>query len=374
MGSKAGSGFIMDKDTLAVIGAGCWGTTLAALEAHNFSRVNIFTREANVCEEILRFHTNESYLDDFTIPCNVVPTTSLEHALDGASIVIVAVPSHAVREVTRRIGSISAERLPTVLATKGLEENTGLVSLEVWRQEAGYTARRDPRDAMVLSGPNLAREISRGLPAVSVLAGQEQGLVWGTVRKLSQPLFSLVGYHDPLGAQASGALKNVYAIGCGLAKGLGWGDNVTAAIIWRGLEETAFFAEAIGGDPAVIMTPAGLGDFVATCISPLSRNHDLGRIIAGAGGVNEEIRGIREGFQTAREASRRGRSLGLELDLLEAIWSVVSGEDQPEAILEAACGASDGTRGQAVARGRAGRAEHPSAHRGYWPEMGVAAG
>jgi glycerol-3-phosphate dehydrogenase (NAD(P)+) len=363
----------MNNGTLAVIGAGCWGTTLAALQARNFSRVNILAREADACEEILRFHTNESYLDDFAIPRNVLPATSLEHALDGASIVIVAVPSHAVREVARDIRSVSAERVPTVLATKGLEENTGLVSLEVWRQEVGYTARRDPRDAMVLSGPNLAREISRGLPAVSVLAGQDQGLVWGTIRKLSQPLLSLVSYHDPLGAQAAGALKNVYAIGCGLARGLGWGDNVTAAIIWRGLEETAFFAEAIGGDPAVIMTPAGLGDFVATCISPLSRNHDLGRIIAGAGGVNEEIRGVREGFQTARESSMRSRSLGLELDLLEAIRSVVSGEGRSEAVLEAACGAPDGAKGRAAARRRAGRAEHPWAPRGYWPEMGVAA-
>lgn len=372
MDSKAGNGLSMNNGTLAVIGAGCWGTTLAALQSCNFSRVNIFTKEADACEEIARFHTNESYLDDFIIPRNVLPTTSLERALDGASVVVVAVPSHAVREVARNIKSISAERLPTVLATKGLEANTGLVSLEVWRQEVGYSARRGPRDAMVLSGPNLAREISRGLPAVSVLAGQDQVLVWRTARKLSQPLLSLVSYHDPLGVQASGALKNVYAIGCGMARGLGWGDNVTAAIIWRGLEETALFAEAMGGDPAVITTPAGLGDFIATCISPLSRNYDLGRSIAGAGKVNEEIRGVREGAQTAQEALRRSRSLGLKLDLLEAVWSVIAGAGQPKAVLAAACGASSGATGWTISRGRAGRAEHLVAPCGYRSETGVA--
>ncbi len=355
------------RSTLALIGAGCWGSTLAALQAENFRRVNLYTPEVDSCEEITRFHSNERYLDDFRLPPNVFPTTALERALDGADWVIVAVPSQAAREVARSMKGLFAERLPTVLATKGLEVGSGLLSIEVWRQEMGSQGRRTCRDAMVLSGPNLAREICAGMPAVSLLAGVEPADVRSAVTALSHPLLSLRGHHDPLGAQAAGALKNVYAVGCGLAAGMGWGDNVMGTLIWRGLDETSVFAEAVGGDPGVVMTPAGVGDFVATCGSPLSRNHDLGRILAGGAGSREEVRGVREGAQTAQEAVRRSRALGLRLRLLEAVWSVMAGADQPRAILDAACSLE-----QAGERGRQRRGEQWAASLGLRRGMGVA--
>jgi glycerol-3-phosphate dehydrogenase (NAD(P)+) len=358
--------------TLAVIGAGCWGTTLAALQADNFSRVNLYTPERDVCEEIARFHSNERYIDDFLIPANVMPTTSLERALDRASMALVVVPSHAVRAVARDFKGLFADRLPVVLATKGLEKSTGLLSLEVWRQETGPAGRRGGRDPMVLSGPNLAAEICRGMPAVSMVAGQDASLVRRTVAMLSHPLLSLIAHHDPLGAQAAGALKNVYAVGCGIARGLGWGDNVMATLVWRGLEETARFVEKIGGDPAVMLTPAGVGDFVATCGSPLSRNHDLGRIIACYSQANEEVRGVREGAQTAQEALRRCWALGLELQLLKTVWSVMSGLEQPRAIIEAACGALRPEADAAGLRNHTRRAEPWAPGLGLRPEMGVA--
>jgi glycerol-3-phosphate dehydrogenase (NAD(P)+) len=360
-----------DSGTLAVIGAGCWGTTLASLQADNFSRVNLFTPEVDVCEEIARFHTNERYMDDLIVPANVMPTTVLEHALDRASMAIVAVPSHAVRAVAADFKGLFADRLPVVLATKGLEKNTGLLSLEVWRQETGPATKRGGRDPMVLSGPNLAAEIYRGMPAVSMVAGHNASMVARAVDALTHPLLTLESHHDPLGAQAAGALKNVYAVGCGMAHGLGWGDNVIATLVWRGLEETARFVEKVGGDPAVMMTPAGVGDFVATCNSPLSRNHDLGRIIACRSQGSEEVRGVREGAQTAQEALRRCRALGLELRLLETVWSVMSGLERPRAIIEAACGAR--RRADAAGmRNRAGQAEPWSGGLGLRPEMGVA--
>ncbi len=177
---------------------------------------------------------------------------------------------------------------------------------------------------------------------MAVLAGVDAGAVRHGVDRLTHPLLSLAGYHDPLGAQAAGALKNVYAVGCGMAYGLEWGDNVAAAMIWRGLEETARFAQAIGGDPAVAMTPAGIGDFVATCTSRSSRNHDLGRRMAGDISGGDGVRGVQEGAGTAREALNRSRSLGLKLQLLEATWSVMAGVWPPEAILRASCCVSPG--------------------------------
>ena len=322
---------------LAVIGAGAWGTTLAAVQAANFHRVNLFTVETDTCEEITRFHRSERYTDGFQIPVNVIPTTSLARALEGASWSIVAVPSHAARDVAARLRGVIAPTTRVVLATKGLEKDTGLLSIEVFRREFGIAGKRDPHEPLVLTGPNLSGDIRRGLPSVAVLAGVDTGAVRRGVDRLTHPLLSLTPYHDPLGAQAAGALKNAYAVGCGMAYGLEWGDNVAAAIIWRGMEETSRFAGAIGGDPAVAMTPAGIGDFVATCTSRLSRNHDMGRRMAGDISGGDGVRGVQEGAGTAREALYRARSLGLKLQLLEATWSVMAGVRPPEAILRASC-------------------------------------
>ncbi|MHB8894673.1 MAG: NAD(P)H-dependent glycerol-3-phosphate dehydrogenase [Candidatus Geothermincolia bacterium] len=331
-----------DMSAAAVLGAGAWGTTLSALQAANFRRVYLYTPEADSAEEVTRFHSNSRYLDDTVLPANVFATTSLERALEEASAVVVAVPSHASRQVAGKALALLGPKTLIVLATKGLEQGTGLLSIEVWRHEIASAAspgRRRHPDPLVLSGPNLAREISRGMPAVSSIAGTDAVDVGNAARALEHPLLSLVPSGDPLGAQAAGALKNVYAVGCGMASALKWGDNAMAALVWRGLEETARFAQAIGGDPCVIATPAGVGDFLATCTSPLSRNHDLGRMISGACDGNDEVRGVREGAQTATEALRRGRSLGVDMPLLEAVSSVMAGIHKPDAVLEAACGA-----------------------------------
>lgn len=334
-------------NAIALIGAGAWGTTLASIQASNFRHVRLYTLEADVCEEINRFHTNSKYLDDDPVAPNVLATCDIERALDGATTAIVAVPSDAIREVAGRILRLAGRTTRFVLATKGLESPSGLLGIEIWREEATLAARgsvgtaqaqRRRRDPLVLSGPNLAREISRGMPAVSTLAGTDPNEVKAVARRLSHPLLRLVPWHDPVGAQVAGALKNVYAVACGMAAERRWGDNATATIVWRGLAESGAFARAVGGDPSVIGTPAGVGDFVATCTSPLSRNHDLGRMIAGGRPGDENVRGVREGARTAGEALRRSRSLGLDLPLLSAVWSAMSGELKPEAVLEAASG------------------------------------
>jgi len=324
---------------LSVLGAGCWGTTLAALEAGNFDTVSLFTPEVGACEEVARYHTNEAYTADLRLPNNVFATTRLERAVDGAGLLLVAVPSGALRDVAESVMCLFGERIPTVIATKGLERNTGLTGFEVWRQVTGR-GRRQARPPMVLSGPNLASEIARGEPAVSLLAGLHRSEVDRIAGLLEHPRLRLVPYHDPLGAQLAGSLKNVYAVACGLAAGLGWGDNVRAALIWKGLDETAAFAAALGADPAVVTTPAGVGDFVATCTSRLSRNHDLGLALAASTG-RAEVTGVREGAGTAGEAARRARSLGLRLRLLEAVWSVMAGAAGPPALRAAVFEPSD---------------------------------
>ncbi|MBU4193425.1 MAG: hypothetical protein KKF66_00315, partial [Actinobacteria bacterium] len=152
MNSKA-TGDTGKDGFLAVIGAGAWGTTLAAVQAANFHRVNLFTVEPDTCEEIARFHKSERYTGEFQIPVNVMPTTSLARAVEGVSWLIVAVPSHAARDVASRLKSVLAPTARVVLATKGLEKDTGLLSLEVFRQEFGVSGKRDPDEPFVLTGP-----------------------------------------------------------------------------------------------------------------------------------------------------------------------------------------------------------------------------
>lgn len=338
---------------LAVIGAGAWGTTLAWLQSANFPRVQLFSAEADSVEEINGSHSNSRYLPGLVLPPNVTATDRLDAAVEGASTVIMAVPSRAFRQVAAGVIAHCDAAARMVLATKGLETGTGLLSLEVFREEAhqGEFGRRR-RDPLVISGPNLAVEISRGMPSVSTLAGSDASEVRRAAAALSHQLLTLVPFGDPLGAQAAGALKNVYAIGCGMAAALAWGDNAIAAILWRGLQETGRFARSISGTTAVVATPAGIGDMVATCTSPLSRNHDLGRTLAGGAG-SEAVKGVREGAHTALEAARRCRALGLDLPLLDSIRGVLVGERKPEAVLQAACGSGrdaregDGSRTQA---------------------------
>ncbi|MBN2168996.1 MAG: NAD(P)H-dependent glycerol-3-phosphate dehydrogenase [Actinobacteria bacterium] len=321
--------------TLAVIGGGSWGTTLAALLAGNFDRVNLCEKDEDVCRDIVENRENSKYLDDFKIPDNILPTSSAEIALEGASIILVATPSYASREVASSISGIVADNQPVVIATKGLEGNTGLLNVEVWREELEAAGHKNLIDPLVLSGPTLAREICSGLPSVCVLAGRDMDIVGNVKTRFTNPLLSIMEWGDPLGVQAAAALKNVYAVACGLASGMYWGDNVVGAIIWRGMEESARFISALGGDPAVVSTPAGIGDLVATCISPKSRNHHLGRMIAGKDLDDESVRGVTEGAHTAQEATRRCRSLGIKLELLDSIWLLLSGKSQPRDVLNA---------------------------------------
>lgn len=324
----------IESDTLAVIGAGAWGTTLAAIQADNFRRVWMYTKDTWVPEEVARFHSNERYQEDLRLGANVFATASLQRAVLGASMALVVLPSFASREVAHTMSGLIEPGVPLVLATKGMERGSGLLSIEVWRQELGLARRQGRRDPLVLSGPNLAGEIARGLPSVSVLAGTDPASVRRAARRLSHPLLNLVEWLEPVGVQVVGALKNVYAVACGMAKGLNWGDNVTAALVWRGLDETGRLVEALGGDPAVIPTPAGIGDFLATCTSPSSRNYSLGMKLVlkdARGGA----RGVAEGATTAAEAVRRARGVGLELSLLEAVRDVMAGDAEPEHLLEA---------------------------------------
>ncbi|MDD5448555.1 MAG: NAD(P)H-dependent glycerol-3-phosphate dehydrogenase, partial [Actinomycetota bacterium] len=337
MNSKSATRKISSNgESIAIVGAGSWGTTLSLALAERFDDVLLIARREKISRKINELHLNEEYLGKVTLPNNVFSSTSLE-AVKFSSAILIAVPSSGMRDVASMLFKLEwrERKMPQVLiATKGFERHTGLLAIEVFEEVACSSAYPMSGEPLVISGPCLSNEICGGFPTLAVIAGQKKDSVDLWRERLSSRLLGFMSLYDPLGVQCAGALKNVYAIGCGIAVGVGFGANATGLIVSRGLEETRLFIEAIGGDSRVIWTPAGVGDFVATCVSPKSRNHAFGRAIA-SGGALEARKGVAEGASSAFEVVNRARSLGLHLPLAERVADVVDGRESISSFIAA---------------------------------------
>ena len=281
---------------VAVVGAGSWGTALARLAAAR-AEVRLWAREPEVVASVRDTRENALFLPGYRIPAAVACTGELAEALDGAGVVIMAVPSHGFRDVLHRALPFLPPEAPLISVTKGIEQETMKRMTEIILEET----HRDPAGVGVLTGPNLAKEIADGQPAATVVAMGDleaaravQGLLMGpTLRVYTNP--------DVVGCEAAGALKNVMAIAPGMASGLGYGDNSTAALITRALAELTRLGVAMGGRPLTFAGLAGMGDLVATCISTQSRNRRVG-VALGEGRRLEEVvaemRMVAEGVKT----------------------------------------------------------------------------
>lgn len=314
-------------ESLAIIGAGSWGTTLGLALAERFDDVLLIARREEISRNINEFHLNEEYLGKVTLPNNVFSSTSLEE-VKCSSAILIAVPSSGMRDVVSALYQLEWQEggMPQVLiATKGFERGTGLLAIEVFKEVACSGDCAIGSEPLVISGPCLSAEICGGFPTLAVIAGRKRDSVDFWREKLSSRLLRFMSFYAPLGIQCAGALKNVYAIGCGLAAGAGFGANAVGLIVSRGLYETKLFIEAIGGNPLVVWTPAGVGDFVATCASLESRNHAFGMAIAEGKALGGRGRVV-EGAQSASEVVKRARSMGLQLPLAKSIADVVDGK------------------------------------------------
>ncbi len=322
-------------DSLAVIGAGSWGTTLAVIYARAGRDVALWDRDDARAQEMARTHENTRYLSGVSLPAGIQITSDLGEAARDRAVVVLAVPAQAVRQVATALCPHLAPDAVVVLAAKGLEVGSGNRVTEV----AGECLRpRQRRGVAVLSGPNLAGEIVRELPAASVVAARHRPSAVLAQRLLSTPRFRLYISADVVGVELGGALKNVMALVAGLSDGLGYGDNGKASIMTRGLAEIARLGMAAGARQATFAGLSGLGDLIATCSSPLSRNYHVGYEL-GQGRTLDEIRGamssVAEGVTTTRAAIALAARYGVEMPIVVQIGAVLfEGKSPHDAVTE----------------------------------------
>jgi glycerol-3-phosphate dehydrogenase (NAD(P)+) len=309
---------------VAVVGAGAWGTALSLVLAERGS-VRLWTFHPDHATALSEARENDTFLRGFTLPSAVEPTSDLAHALDGAELAVLALPSFAFRETLSREPSRFAA-VPLVVATKGIETGTWMLLTEVVEEVLGPSAT-----ALVLSGPSFALEVAKRLPTNVVVAARDLATSEAVQARIATERFRVYSSDDPVGVQVGGALKNVIAVAAGACDGLGFGHNTRAAVITRGLAEMGRLAVAMGGSAATLAGLAGLGDLVLTCTGELSRNRTVGLELGRGRKLAEVLAGlghVAEGVPSAEAAMRLAERLNVELPISSEVYRVLF-EDKP---------------------------------------------
>lgn len=305
---------------VAVIGSGAWGTTLALLVARS-AAVTLLCHSSETAARLRTERRNERRLPGVELPDSVLPTSDPVR-LAGAELVIVAVPSAHLRETMVRLRASIPTGADVLSVVKGLEPGTLLRMTQVIADAGGI----EPRRIAALSGPNLAFEIARGLPASAVVAAEDPALAERIVERLGRREFRLYTNTDVLGVELCGALKNVIAIAAGAADGLGFGDNGKAGLMTRGLAEMMRVGIAAGANPLTFAGLAGIGDVIATCGSRLSRNHRLGEELAKGRSWSEieaSLPGVAEGAYTVDAALALADQFGVEMPIAREVHNAL---------------------------------------------------
>jgi glycerol-3-phosphate dehydrogenase (NAD(P)+) len=308
--------------TIAVLGAGNAGTTFALLATHNANEVRLWTIEEDVADAMHQHRENRKYLPGVALPAEIAIEVDLQKAVAGADIVMLAVPSHIVRRLTRAIAPFLMADQIILDVAKGIEEKTFYMMSEVMHSELSGAVRHN---IVALSGPSIAREMSQGIPTAVAVAGFTRTHAETVRQALESPTFRVEVLDDLVGVQLGGALKNIYALAAGMCDGLAYGGNTKAALITRALAEMVRFGAALGAKPATFYGLAGVGDLVVTCIGPQSRNRTFGEKLARGQTLEQILKEtveIAEGVQVTKIAHALGRMLRLRLPLLDAIYAI----------------------------------------------------
>jgi glycerol-3-phosphate dehydrogenase (NAD(P)+) len=305
---------------VAVVGAGSWGTTVASIVARR-APTTIWARRPEVAAEIDSEHTNSAYLPDRPLHPALRATGALDEAVGEADVVVMAVPSHGFRQVLEQAGPHLRPWIPVVSLSKGLEQGTRSRMTEVISEVLpGHPAG-------VLAGPNLAREIMDGYAAAALVAMPDLHVASALQEIFRTTLFRVYTGTDVCGAEIAGALKNVFAIAAGMASGLGTGDNTLALVIARCLAELTRLGMAMGGEQHTFAGLAGMGDLLATCMSPQSRNRRVGVELARGRTIEEitgEMKMVAEGVKTSRVVMEIAGELGVEVPIAHEVYMVVN--------------------------------------------------
>ncbi len=309
--------------SVGVIGAGAWGTALAKVLGAKGHDVMIWSRRDDLAVAIRRDHQNAHYLPNVTLPETVSATSSLAEAIAGREIVVLVVPSHALRATLEAARGDFADDAVLVSATKGIENDTLMLMGEVVEDVLGADAGNR---LTVLSGPSFAKEVAAEAPTNVVVASKNDALCLEVQRVFATDRLRVYSSDDPAGVEVGGALKNVVAIAAGACDGLGFGHNTRAALITRGLAEIARVALAKGGSVLSIAGLAGMGDLVLTCTGDLSRNRTVG-FEMGRGRTLDEVLGslghVAEGVKTAKSAYDLANQLQVDLPIISEVYRVL---------------------------------------------------
>ncbi|GAA3806599.1 glycerol-3-phosphate dehydrogenase [NAD(P)+] [Cellulomonas soli] len=306
----------------AVLGAGSWGTTFAAVLADAGCAVTVWGRDEEVCRQIADEHRNERYLPGITLPDAVGATTDARAALAGADVVAVAVPSQSARATLAPLADALAPHAVVVSLMKGVELSTDRRMSEVVAESFGIDLAR----VAVVSGPNLAKEIAQRQPTATVVASTSEDTARIVARACASSYFRPYTNRDVVGVELCGAVKNVIALAVGISQGRGLGYNTMATVITRGLVEISRLGLALGADAETFPGLAGMGDLMATCASPDSRNHTLGCHIGRGMSLEEAVAatgGTAEGVKSSRSVLELAGSLGVDMPITAAVVRVL---------------------------------------------------
>lgn len=323
------------KSRVAVIGTTSWGTTLAIMLGRKGLAVSLWARTGQEAEKLNRQKQNAVRLPGFSFPEGLLATASLDEALDKAGLVIFAVPSQDMRRNVRLVREHLDRSMLILSVAKGLEVESVKRMSQVASEE--LAARYHP-NICVLSGPNLSKEIARGLPAVTVVAAYDATVAAKVQKIMATPLFRVYTNTDVVGVELGGALKNIIALAAGMVDGLEYGNNTKAGSITRGLAEITRLGVAAGANPLTFAGLAGLGDLVATCSSPLSRNRFVGQELAKGRDLKEilsSMTGIAEGITTTVAALKLAEEFDEEMPIAGQVFRVLfKGLDVRRAVSE----------------------------------------
>jgi len=326
----------------AVLGGGSWGTTVASLIARN-APVTIWARDEEAVAEINESHSNGKYLPGATLNSKLVATHSIEEAVSACDVLVMGVPSQHFRSVLENAIQFLRPWVPVISLTKGLEPGTLKRMTEVIEELLpGHPVG-------VLTGPNLAREIVSGQAAASVIAMEDEIIVSELQRLFHSGLFRVYTNTDLVGCELGGVLKNIIALAVGMGDGQGAGDNTRAALMTRGLSEITRLGTAMGGRPETFAGLAGMGDLIATCTSPQSRNRHVGFELGRGRSLQEiidEMVMVAEGVKSAPTVMALGERYGVEMPITRDVLSVIQGERTPRQVFRGLLKSSAGAESE----------------------------
>ncbi len=318
---------------VAVIGAGSWGTTVAALAART-NPTTLWARRPELASMINTEAVNADYLPGHRLPYGLRASADLDDCIDGAEAVVLGVPSHGYRAVMEQIAASLPPSTPILSLTKGIEQGTTLRMTEVVAEVA---ADHDPSIIGVLTGPNLAKEVIAGQPAAAVVAMEDVEVAAELQAVFMDPTFRVYTNTDVVGCELAGALKNVMAIAAGMAKGLGFGQNTLAALITRALAEITRLGVRLGGRPETFAGLAGMGDLIATCQSDQSRNNRVGMGLAEGKktqDIIDEMKMVAEGVKSVGPILELAAVQQVEMPIATQVDQVINHGAHPrEAVL-----------------------------------------